>query len=219
MIADTPKIDLKVLAAPTVVPSGVRSAASGTGGASIQLERAIPVFHRWIQERALDELMVDVADYTHVPEGPGVVLVCHDAIYALDGGGGELGLLYRRRRETHPSLGAIATLDDRLVSVFRRALAACVRLEGERDLAGLRFAGDRFELAVNDRRVTRTEADELAAALDRVAGWLFPGERAAIEITGGDGDRLAATLRHEHARGVTELLARLEVAATTAGAS
>jgi hypothetical protein len=211
MIADTVKIDLKVLAAPPV--------AGASGRPSIELERAIPVFHRWIQERALDELMVDVADYTHVPQGPGVVLVCHDAIYSLDGGGGELGLLYRRRRETHPSLGAIASLDDRLASVFRRALTVCERLERERDLAGLRFPGDRFQLAVNDRRVTSSHAGELAAALERVAGWLFPGERPAIEVRGGDGDRLAATLRRERARGVTELIGRLDVGTAAAGVS
>lgn len=204
MIADTPKIDLKVMAAT---------------GRTVELERAIPVFHRWIQEGALDELMVDVADYTHVPDGPGVVLVCHDAIYALDSGGGELGLLYSRRRETHPSLGAITTLEDRLVSVFRRALAACVRLEREPDLAGLRFPGDCFQLAVNDRRVSRAPADELGSALERVAGWLFPGERPGIEVGGDDGDRLAATLRGGRAAGAAGLLARLEVGATTAGVS
>jgi hypothetical protein len=205
MIADTPKIDLKVMAAT---------------GRKVELERAIPVFHRWIQERALDELMVDVADYTHVPEGPGVVLVCHDAIYALDSGGAELGLLYSRRRETHSSLGAIATLEDRLVSVFRRALAACARLERESDLAGLRFPGDRFQLAVNDRRVSRAQAGELGMALERVAGWLYRGEQPAIEVSGsGEGGRLTATLRAGRAPGAAELLARLEVGATTAGVS
>jgi hypothetical protein len=205
MIADTPKIDLKVLAA--------------TASARVALERAIPVFHRWIQERALDELMVDVADYSHVPDGPGVVLVCHDAVYGLDSGGGELGLLYSRRRETHPSLGAITSLDDRLVSVFRRALAACVRLEREPDLAGLRFPADRFELAVNDRRLSGSQAGELGAALERVAEWLFPGERPAIEVGAGDGDRLAATLRAARAPGAAAVLARLGVGATTAGVS
>ena len=205
MIADTAKIDLKVLAAPSA------------GG--LALERAIAVFHRWIQESALDELMVDVADYTHVPNGPGVVLICHDALYSLDGEGGELGLLYRRRRETHPSLGAIASLDDRLASVVRRALTVCERLERERDLAGLRFPGDRFQLAVNDRRVTLSQAGELVAALERVTGWLFPGERPAIEVRGGDGDRLQATLRRERARGVTELLGRLDVGTAAAGVS
>ena len=199
MIADAVKIDLKVLAA-------ARS--------PLQLERAIPVFHRWIQERSLDELMVDVADYTHVPDGPGVVLVCHDAIYSLDSGGGALGLLYSRRRETHASLGSIASLDDRLASVFRRALAACGKLERERDLAGLSFPADRFELAINDRRVSAADGGELARALERLAAWLFAGEHPRIEVTGGAGGaRLEATVHRERGRGVAELLSRLEVGA------
>jgi hypothetical protein len=158
--------------------------------------------------------MVDVADYTHVPEGPGVVLVCHDAIYSLDSGGGALGLLYSRRRETHASLGAIASLDDRLASVFRRALVACGKLERERDLAGLSFPADRFELAINDRRLGVEDGAELARALERLAAWLFADEPPRIEMTGGDaGVRLGATLRRDRGRGVAELLSRLEVGA------
>jgi len=41
---------------------------------SIDLADAIPVFHRWIQEAVLNELVIDVADYRHVPAGPGVML-------------------------------------------------------------------------------------------------------------------------------------------------
>jgi hypothetical protein len=137
------------------------------------------------------------------------VLVCHDAIYSLDSGGGELGLLYRRRRETHPALGAIGSLDDRLASVFRRALTVCDRLE--RELAGLRFAGDRFELAVNDRRVSGADAGELRSALERLGGWIFPDERIAVEVRSGRGERLAATVRSPRGPGAAELLARLDV--------
>src|SRR5450755_4649168 len=42
------------------------------------LEPLIPVFHGWIENRAAeDELLIDVADYIHVPAGPGVVLIGH----------------------------------------------------------------------------------------------------------------------------------------------
>ena len=47
--------------------------------ASIDLAGAIPVFHRWIQENVCEELLIDVADYRHVPAGPGVLLVGHEA--------------------------------------------------------------------------------------------------------------------------------------------
>ena len=58
---------------------------------------AIPVFHRWIQHKRLPELTIDVSDYEHVPSGPGVILVCHEAIYGLDQAKGKLGLVYNRR--------------------------------------------------------------------------------------------------------------------------
>ena len=54
--------------------------------APVDLAAAIPVFHRWIQEGACEELLIDVADYRHVPAGPGVVLIGHEANYSLDCG-------------------------------------------------------------------------------------------------------------------------------------
>ena len=66
----------------------------------VELEEFIPVFHDWIQTQQLEELLIDVADYRHVPQGPGVVLIAHDAHYAMDLTDARLGLLYSRRRET-----------------------------------------------------------------------------------------------------------------------
>lgn len=64
---------------------------------AIDLEKAIRVFHNWIQEQKLDDLLIDVADYRHVPSGPGVILIGHNAHYALDNSDGRLGVLYNRR--------------------------------------------------------------------------------------------------------------------------
>ena len=58
---------------------------------------AIPVFHRWIQKRDLPEILIDVADYSHVPEGPGVLLIAHEANYSLDYAHDQLGVLYNRK--------------------------------------------------------------------------------------------------------------------------
>ena len=63
----------------------------------IDLEAVIPVFHRWIQEQIFDELLLDVANYSHVPDGPGVVLIGHEADYALDNTDGKLGVRYNRK--------------------------------------------------------------------------------------------------------------------------
>ena len=53
---------------------------------------AIPVFHRWIQTHAVDGLLIDVADYAHLPTGPTVLLVAHEGHYSLDRTHGRLGL-------------------------------------------------------------------------------------------------------------------------------
>src|SRR5688572_23787441 len=58
----------------------------------------IPVYHRWIQQHAFPEaLPIDVADYSHVPVGPGVMLIGHHADISLDNRQNRVGMLYNRR--------------------------------------------------------------------------------------------------------------------------
>src|SRR5208282_5773091 len=66
-------------------------------GAELDGAKAIAVFHRWIQRGGLPEMPIDVADYVHLPAGPGVILVCQEAAYSLDNNDGRLGLLYQRK--------------------------------------------------------------------------------------------------------------------------
>ncbi|HLI86618.1 MAG TPA: hypothetical protein VKV17_22115 [Bryobacteraceae bacterium] len=111
-----------------------------------RLGDAIPVFHRWIQENRVPEMAIDVADYEHVPEGPGVILVCHEAIYGLDEGKGRLGLVYNRRAVLDGSV------EDRLRQAVNAAESAAAILEEEPEFAGrLRFDRNAWEVAVNDR--------------------------------------------------------------------
>lgn len=107
---------------------------------------AIPVFHRWIQRRALNETMIDVADYRHMAAGPGILLVCHDAFYSLDMRHGRLGLLYTRRTAMEGSAA------DKVAAAVAAARGACERLEQEPEFAGrLKFRAGDFEIGVNDR--------------------------------------------------------------------
>lgn len=48
------------------------------------VSKVVPIFHRWITERALDEILVDVADYRHVFQGPGLTLIGHESTYHID---------------------------------------------------------------------------------------------------------------------------------------
>lgn len=125
----------------------------------VKLEVVIPVFHRWIQEQAKGELLLDVADYRHVHAGPGVVLIGHDGNYSLDNTDGRLGVRYNRKT---PLAG---TNRDRLAQAAEAALAACVHLEREPSLDGtIRFDGREIEVWINDRLLAPNSAETRRAA-------------------------------------------------------
>ena len=75
---------------------GIKFFAADADG--FDLLRLIPVYDRWIQQNALENLLIDVADYSHVPAGPGVMLIAHEGNYALDETGHERGVVYYSKR-------------------------------------------------------------------------------------------------------------------------
>jgi hypothetical protein len=124
------------------------------------LEPLIPVFHSWIQDQVCAELLLDVADYRHVPAGPGVVLIGHEANYSLDNTGDRWGVRYNRKARLE------GTNQDRLAQAVQAALAACQRLEADPRLSGkIRFAGREIEVFINDRLLA-PNTDETRAAAD-----------------------------------------------------
>ena len=130
-----------------------------TETAAVDLADAIAVFHRWIQDSVCEELLIDVADYRHVPTGPGVILVGHEANYSLDWGpANRLGLLYNRKAPLE------GTTQDKLLQAFYTALRACGRLEEEPPFQGkLRFHAGSCAFVLNDRMLApNTEETWLA---------------------------------------------------------
>ena len=118
----------------------------------------IPIFHRWIRDRELDELLIDVADYIQVPSGPGVMLIAHEAHYSIDSTDGRPGLLYARKR---PQSGPF---DERLRQAWRRLLAAARALEREPTLEGrLQIPGDRLAFRIHDRLLAPNSRETFAA--------------------------------------------------------
>ena len=109
----------------------------------------IRVFHGWIRNEVLpDRIMIDVADYSHVPEGPGVILICHEAHYSFDDAGGRPGLRCTLKR--HGYREERDPIDEALLS----ALRACALLQAEPELGGkLRFKTDELYFGVEDRLV------------------------------------------------------------------
>ena len=51
---------------------------------SLVVSDYIPVFHRWIQGQVFeDHLLIDVHNYSHVKDGPGILLVAHEGQFSL----------------------------------------------------------------------------------------------------------------------------------------
>ena len=111
--------------------------------AHFELEALIPVFHRFIRDQVIKELLIDVVDYSHVPDGPGVVLIGHGADYYLGALDGAYGLVYSRKRG---GPGPEARLEDAL----RRLINVARLLEQENGLH-LRFQSAQLSLRLTDR--------------------------------------------------------------------
>jgi len=108
-----------------------------------ELEALIPVFHRFIRDQVVKELLIDVVDYSHVPNGPGVVLIGHHADYYVGALDGAYGLVYSLKRGG-PSEGA------RLEDSLRRVVNFARLLEQENGL-NLRFKSGELSLRLTDR--------------------------------------------------------------------
>ena len=167
----------------------------------------IPVFHRWIRERAVGEMLIDVADYTHLVDGPQVLLVAHEANYAIDGVGGRTGLSYTRKQ---PSKGP---LTERLLAAARALLAAGQHLE--QDPAAMpegRFAfrGDEVAVVANDRLLAPRTAEAEAGFRAPVGAFAVRLFGAGVDLEPlSDSDRIGFRLKAAGPASLDTLLARL----------
>jgi hypothetical protein len=172
------------------------------------LDPLLPVFHDWIQKQVCEELLLDVADYRHVPAGPGVVLIGHEGNYSVDNADDRLGVRYNRK----------AALDgsnqDHLIQATRAALTACQRLETDPRLESkLRFNGRELEVFINDRLLAPNRAGtrqavepEFRSFLHRLLG----GSDYSLEFANGDPRKLfSASVKTAKALSVAGLLKNL----------
>jgi hypothetical protein len=110
----------------------------------VPLAAFIDLFHGWIQ--ASDGVYHDVADYSHMHQGPGIVLVAPDFYVSVDETGGRRGFLFSQKAPLD------GTNQERLATVFQSALEYCRRLQAEPALQRkIEFRVDEFEITLNDR--------------------------------------------------------------------
>jgi len=130
------------------------------------LDQFVPIFHHWIQNQSVEgHRLIDVADYGHVANGPGTVLVSSEANFYMDRAENRLGLLYSRK------LPMAGSFRERLCGAVREAIKAGAKLEAEPVVKGkLKFKTDEILIRLNDRLLAPPNEQTVAAARDDVRG-------------------------------------------------
>ncbi|HYQ00476.1 MAG TPA: hypothetical protein VER96_17485 [Polyangiaceae bacterium] len=175
-----------------------------------ELEALIPVFHRFIRDQVLKDLVIDVVDYSHVPDGPGVVLIGHAADYYVGALDGALGLVFSRKRGG-PGEGA------RLEDALHRLVNVARLLEQESGLK-LRFTSNELSLRLTDRlRAPNDDATfaSTQAEVQALFGRVYGGD-VAIERLPGSKEPLSLRIKAASAPSLEALLEKLGGVPSTA---
>jgi hypothetical protein len=111
-------------------------------GHNIAPETWFKTFNNWISAHNGSDVLLDVADYSHVPNGPVTLLLGHEYDISIDDTDAKRGLLYNRKQ---PNGGGFA---QQLSAAVRAACETCRRLEVEEAVV---FQGNELRLILNDR--------------------------------------------------------------------
>jgi hypothetical protein len=154
---------------------GIKFFASGE---RVNLTEFIPIFHEWIQKQNIDRhLLIDVHNYSHMHDGPGILLVAHEGNFSIDFDG-RMGFVYYRKQP-------FQTLAD----IVKPAIKGCKLLSDDRRMCGrLEFSTDELVIFANDRLLAPNTEEtfselqpRLSAALVEVLGESFNLSRISHE--------------------------------------
>ena len=173
---------------------------------TVALTDFIDIFHGWIQ--ATDGDYHDVADYSHMQSGPGIVLIANDANVSIDESGGRRGLLYNQKA---PLAGSN---QEKLRTVFRAALENCRRLERDPALTGkIKFSGDEVLISVNDRLAvpnTGQSLESLKPDVEAAAARLFDRTSLALSYETDSRQRFSVAVRASRRLDLDRLIANVD---------
>jgi hypothetical protein len=171
----------------------------------VPLTAFIDIFHSWIQ--ATDGLYHDVADYSHMKNGPGIVLVAHDANVHIDETGGRRGLLYNQK------IPLPGSNQEKLCVVLRAALENCRKLEHEPAVrTKLKFSGDEVLISINDRLLVPNTIESFQLVkpdVEAVAAQLFNRASFALRYKEDSRRRFSIAVRTFESFDVDGLIANI----------
>ena len=207
MIPDLQRIQIKIAAD---APAGLR------------LEPFLEIFARWRKETHPSNALpstplraggagpaewVDLADYAHLPRGPGIVLVGQRCNVAFDLADPGPGILYTAKK------GFTGSHAERLNAAMEWCLEFSKRLIAEPEFPkDVRLRSDSLELRFNDRLETpnthETDA-ELRPAVVEVLNALFGADGYDLRPFGNRADFYGFTVRAKKAEPLDALIKRL----------
>ncbi len=175
-------------------------------GVVTQPTDVVPVFHNWIGRQLVEEVLIDVADYSHVHQGPAVMLVALEADYVFDLAGGLPGIRYIRKR----------SIPDSLPSALAQSVAAVAQaahlLQESTLIDGVAFDVSHVEIEIldklnypyRDERYTQFEE-----ALQRVGAEAYAGEVAIMRTIADPRRPVKLELRGNAATTLDQIVSRL----------
>ncbi|MCC6215899.1 MAG: hypothetical protein IT376_13625 [Polyangiaceae bacterium] len=175
-----------------------------TAGGELDAHEVGDTFHRWIQQRSVDDVAIYVSDYRHVANGPEVLLVGHATDLVLDRAGGRLGLALQRKRD-----GA-AELVPAVHDALRRLYGGAARLAESLGKPLTLFASGELELRLTDRLRAPNDpatAERLLPELRRALEPLWAGRSFSLERAGGDAEPFGARATCAAAPAIAEVVA------------
>jgi hypothetical protein len=141
---------------------GIKFFASGD---RIDLTELIPIFHEWIQKQVIEgHMLIDVHNYSHMHDGPGILLVAHEGNFNVDFTDSRMGFVYYRKQP-------VRTLAD----IIKPAVKGCSLLPSRFKFStdeALVFSNDRLVAPNNEETFSQLQP-QLSAALKEVLGKPF----------------------------------------------
>ena len=152
----------------------------------------IPVFHKWIQNKLInDHLLIDVADYSHILDGPGVMLIAHEGNFSLDQENNQFGLMYMRKTNLDGAFG------DRFINVLSTVIDAAKHLTNN---TNLNFINNSFRFIANDRLYAKNTLENqnlYKKEIQRVIKSNYPHNNIYYEDISSKGERLAFSVKFD----------------------
>ena len=152
----------------------------------------IPVFHNWIQDKIIDDhLLIDVADYSHIPDGPGVMLISHEGNFSLDQENQQPGIMYMRKTEIAGSF------KERFNTVLSTVIKAANLVSDININKQVDFKPNLFRFITNDRLYAENTANNQDLYKEKIQNVLdgkYPDHQFEFGDVSDENERLAFTV-------------------------